>query len=296
MFRKGIMRKDTEMMTGNILDQSQRNKIIKDNQACSSGESADCSAGDLEGISPRCRAAAGIRAWHQEGELQGAVCLEHETTEERTMELCYNSEVKQLCLLMCQMETRFLPTSDLLSENATSEILWIQAEADNSPYASPELLWHYENKEKGAWGIKLSCGCRTWWTWPRNWLWNRFFLNSGNRKCLTPGGGLQLTASKHTGKVTVIGNTKSKLSFPPGHLIAVLNEWILINVGFLLVWGWVGREDRGKFKPSCGCYVVSELQKCHLFVLDVKLRLTSLLLNFGMLHSGLLQQQKHMVY
>lgn len=38
MFRKGIMRKDTEMMTGNILDQSQRNKIIKDNQACSSGK------------------------------------------------------------------------------------------------------------------------------------------------------------------------------------------------------------------------------------------------------------------
>lgn len=111
MFRKGIMRKDTEMMTGNILDQSQRNKIIKDNQACSSGASAEGkrSAGDLEGISPRCRAAAGIRAWHQEGELQGAVCLEHETTGERTMELCYNSEVKQLCLLMCQMETWFCP-------------------------------------------------------------------------------------------------------------------------------------------------------------------------------------------
>lgn len=107
MFRKGIMRKDTEMMTGNILDQSQRNKIIKDNQACSSGESADCSAGDLEGISPCCWAAAGIRAWHQEGELQEAVCLEHETTEDRTMELCYNSEVKQLCLLICRMETHF---------------------------------------------------------------------------------------------------------------------------------------------------------------------------------------------
>lgn len=109
MFRKGIMRKDTEMMTGNILDQSQRNKIIKDNQACSSGESDDCSARDLEGISRHCRAAAGIRAWHQEGELQGAVCLEHEKIEERTMELYYNSEVKQLCLLMCQMETGFCP-------------------------------------------------------------------------------------------------------------------------------------------------------------------------------------------
>lgn len=121
MFRKGIMRKDTEMMTGNILDQSQRNKIIKDNQACSSGESADCSARDLEGISPRCRAAAGIRAWHQERELQGAACLEHETTEERTMELCYNSEVKELCLLMCQVETWFCPHLTC-PENATSEI------------------------------------------------------------------------------------------------------------------------------------------------------------------------------
>lgn len=58
----------------------------------------------------------------------------------------------------------------------------------------------------------------------------------------------------------------------------------------------MGREDSGKFKPSCDCYVVSELQKCRLFVVDVKLRLTSLLLNFGMLRSGLLQQQKHMVY
>lgn len=104
------MRKDTEMMTGNILDQSQRNKIIKDNQACSSGASADCSARDLEGISLRCRAAAGIRAWHQKGELQGAVCLEHETTEERPMELCYHSEVKQLCLLVCQLETRIAHT------------------------------------------------------------------------------------------------------------------------------------------------------------------------------------------
>jgi len=49
----------------------------------------------------------------------------------------------------------------------------------------------------------------------------------------------------------------------------------------------VGREDRGKFKPSCDCRVVSELQKCHLFVLDVKLRLTPLLLDFGTLHSTL---------
>lgn len=58
----------------------------------------------------------------------------------------------------------------------------------------------------------------------------------------------------------------------------------------------MGREDRGNFKPSGDCYVVCELQKCHPFALDVKLRLALLLLNSGELHSGLLQQQKHMIY
>jgi len=65
-------------------------------------------------------------------------------------------------------------------------------------------------------------------------FWNDSFLNSGNQELLTPGGGLQLAASKPGGKVTVTGNTRSKLCFPPRHLIAVLKEWILINVGFLL--------------------------------------------------------------
>lgn len=46
----------------------------------------------------------------------------------------------------------------------------------------------------------------------------------------------------------------------------------------------MGRENKRKFKPSCDCCVVSELQKCRPFVLDAKLRLTSLLLDFGTLH------------
>lgn len=228
------MRKDTEMMTGNILDQSQRNKIIKDNQACSSGESADCSAGDLEGISRRCRAAAGIRAWHQEGELQGAVCLEHETTEERTMELCYNSEVKQLCLLMCQMETRFCPhltcslKMQLLKSSECKQKLTIL----HTPLQNCCDVTKTKKRELEELSSPVAAG-------PDgpdhgNWLWNRFFLNSGNRKPLIPGGGLQLIASKHAGEVTVIRNTRNKLSFPPGHPIAVLKERILINAGFLV--------------------------------------------------------------
>lgn len=56
----------------------------------------------------------------------------------------------------------------------------------------------------------------------------------------------------------------------------------------------MGRENKGKFKPSCDRCVVSELQKCRPFVLDAKLRLTSLLPDFGTLHSGLLQQHEHM--
>lgn len=45
---------------------------------------------------------------------------------------------------------------------------------------------------------------------------------------------LGIAAHEHTGKVAVIRSTRSKLSFQPGHLAAVLNGWILINVGFLL--------------------------------------------------------------
>lgn len=108
MFRKGIMRKDTEMMTGNILDQSQRNKIIKDNQACGSGKALTVLPGTWKEF-PR---AAELQLEYvlgttrENGKEQIAWSMKQ---QERTMELCYNSEVKQLCLLMCQMETRFCP-------------------------------------------------------------------------------------------------------------------------------------------------------------------------------------------
>lgn len=199
MFRKGIMRKDTEMMTGNILDQSQRNKIIKDNQACSSGESADCSARDLEGISPRCRAAAGICAWHQERELQGAVCLEHETTEETTMELCYNLEVKQLCLLMCQVETWFCPHCP---ENATSEIPWLKPELRILQMPLQNYCDVVKTKERELEELS-SPGCR----WLRDLMDLTMetvsgidsFLNSGNEKPLAPAGDCSSQAHRKGG-------------------------------------------------------------------------------------------------
>lgn len=70
---------------------------------------------------------------------------------------------------------------------------------------------------------------------------NNSFLNSGNWKPLTPGGGLQLPASKLTGKATIICNNRSKLYFSPGHMIAALNEWIVM---FSFSWAEVGWGER----------------------------------------------------
>jgi len=52
---------------------------------------------------------------------------------------------------------------------------------------------------------------------------------------------LQLPASKLTGKATIICNNRSKLYFSPGHMIAALNEWIVM---FSFSWAEVGWGER----------------------------------------------------
>lgn len=92
--------------------------------------------------------------------------------------------------------------------------------------------------------MKFSCGCRICWTLPCELTLETIpslILEIGNH--LHQVGDCNSVPRRLTGKATIICNNRSKLYFPPGHLIAALNEWIVTFSFSRAEVGWGERTE-----------------------------------------------------